>query len=155
MVTIWPRTTLVFQDFKLFPNLNGYDNCALGLDHEQTRQAITKFATELGVSESFTRRPREMSHGQQQRIAIIRALARNPKYLLLDEVTSALDRHSRDALAVLLKSECDRNQAGILFATHDWEFASKLGTRYCILRESQITEVQSLIEAAHLFEHRS
>jgi len=153
---MWPKLTMIFQDFKLFPNLTGFDNCLLGLKSDKQIhyvQRIEDLARGLGVEQSLVRRPREMSQGQRQRVAIIRGLVRNPTFLLLDEPTSALDRFAREALVDVIKQQSADNEMGILFASHDWEFAAKLASEYLVLQSGTAFRVDSLAAAVRIFEH--
>jgi polar amino acid transport system ATP-binding protein len=153
---VWPKLTMVFQDFKLFPNLTGLDNCILGLTSDTQIDYVKRIevlAKSLGVEQSLVRRPLEMSQGQRQRIAIIRGLVRSPTFLLLDEPTSALDRFACEALIGVIKQQCANDEIGILFASHDWEFAAKLASEYLVLRSGRAFRVKSLADAVRVFEN--
>lgn len=121
------NTTLVFQDIRLFPNLTGLRNCTLGL-YPPRAELVRDLLCRLLVEHCATKFPREMSHGERQRIAIARALVREPKMLLLDEPTSALDERSQSALLTELVAARTRG-AAILAVSHDWEFVARFAQR--------------------------
>jgi ABC-type sugar transport system ATPase subunit len=143
---IWPEITLVFQDFQLFPTMTAMENCCFGIDQIDVRNRAADYALALGVDYCLDRRPRQLSKGEQQRVSIIRALVRNPFFLLLDEPTAALDKDSRRLLHNLLLQESKSRNLTTLFVTHDLVFARDLGTRALMiddqcLRNSNISSV--------------
>ncbi len=152
---VWPEVSMVFQDLRLFPNLTGEENALLGLNQtDGVKARLLSLAMLLGVDACLGKKPRKMSQGEQQRIAILRALARNPKYLLLDEPTSALDPFARKTLAELLADICASTKMGLLFATHDWEFASALAKNHFTLHNGNGVLSSTLQEAVeHLTAH--
>lgn len=145
---VWPRVTLVFQDVRLFPNLSARENCLLGLPASESvnhHRNLESLADHLFVQHCLDQKPRQMSQGEQQRVAIMRALIRRPTYLLLDEPTAALDPMMRLELAKMLMQRS--KETAILFSTHDWEFASHLANRFLIIRQARLTSTQTLHEA--------
>jgi putative ABC transport system ATP-binding protein len=121
----------VFQSFFLLPRLQAWQNVALPLTYRQLSEAeIKKKAIAqldaVGLSDRVFHHPNELSGGQQQRIAIARALVGEPKLLLADEPTGALDSQTSDMIMKLLM---DLNQQGqtIFIITHDEEVASQCG----------------------------
>lgn len=135
---IWPQITLVFQDLQLFPTMTAIENCCFGLEDGEAKTKVNDYARILGVDYCLNRRPIHLSRGEQQRISIIRAMVRNPLFLLLDEPTAALDQKSRSQLQdLLLRESIDENLA-VLFVTHDLVFAREVGTRALILDNQQL-----------------
>lgn len=148
----WPRITLVFQELKLFPNLNGLENCLIGSNDRfmNSEHEFARLASKLGVLEALDRKPRAMSQGQRQRIAIIRSLLCNPSYLLLDEPTAALDQSSRESLASTLQQAAVERGMGILVATHDWAFAARVARSFVAIVGRELFETNSLNAALDL-----
>lgn len=95
----------------------------------------------LGLDESLLERfPPELSGGQLQRVVVAIALGSNPKLLLLDEPTTALDPASKEAMIVLLKTLQEKIGFRILFVTHDMGVASALCEDICVLRDGRVIE---------------
>lgn len=134
---------LVFQNFNLFPHLSVLENCTLAyrLKHKCSKVDANAKAFELlkqlGLSDQVNKYVDQCSGGQQQRIAIARALMMDPQMLLIDEPTSSLDQQNIKILVNLLKH---LHQSGltIILITHDENFALKLCTRIIELKEGQI-----------------
>ena len=102
----WPRVTMVFQRLFLWPHMTLMENIELPIRlHGMDVQAAKNLVSELGLEQCIDRYPNESSTGEcQQRTAIVRALSLQPEYLLLDEVTSALDvQHVATVLRLLKK----------------------------------------------------
>jgi len=122
----WPLLTVVFQQHFLWPHLTLYENIALPLRERMSRRQIGETVDELtnlfDMSRFIRRYPNEASVGQQQRVALARALALRPKYILLDEVTSALDVEQIVKLLDHLTKLMERG-IGIVIVTHLLGFA--------------------------------
>jgi putative ABC transport system ATP-binding protein len=113
----------VFQTFNLLQGFTALENVLLGMmfgpgaDHAYARHLLER----VGLKDRMNYRPRQMSVGQQQRVAVARALANRPKLVLADEPTGNLDRRSaKDALA-LIREVCRESQAALLLVSHDVE----------------------------------
>lgn len=127
---------VIFQEFNLIPYLSVLDNALLGahfagLEKNASRARVEKYLLDLGISrELFSRSARCLSVGQQQRVAVARALAIQPKILIADEPTSALDSDTRDLFMQLLfktargAPEKDPLGCTIIFVSHDKSLAS-------------------------------
>ncbi len=135
----------VFQAFNLFPHLTVVENITLAphLVHGVKKEAADKSARELltrfGLADKADEFPNLLSGGQQQRVAIIRAVATNPKILLLDEVTSALDP-VLIAEVLNLISELKQEGMTMVIATHEMGFAKKIADRVVFLHKGRVHE---------------
>lgn len=144
-VSVRRRLGLVFQAFNLFPNLTVAENVALGprRAHGQPKDQALARAHELlerfGLAGRERDYPDRLSGGQQQRVAIVRALATNPRALLLDEVTSALDPELVGEVLSAIR-ELKREGMTMLIATHEMAFAREVADQVCFLHEGLIAE---------------
>jgi spermidine/putrescine transport system ATP-binding protein len=142
------RVNTVFQQYALFPHLNAFDNVAYGLRVRRTpKEDIEKSVNEalamvkmLPFARSF---PAKTSGGQQQRIALARALVNRPRLLLLDEPLSALDANLRRQMQLELKSLQREVGIAFVFVTHDQDEAMALSDRIALLRSGVLEQVAS------------
>ncbi|MDO4643928.1 MAG: amino acid ABC transporter ATP-binding protein [Cardiobacteriaceae bacterium] len=139
---------MVFQSYKLFNHLNVIDNILLGPMKAQKRQRAEielqadRLLQRVGLYERKTAYPRELSGGQKQRIAIVRSLCLNPKLLLLDEITAALDTEMvREVLDVVL--ELAAEGMTMLIVTHEMGFARKVADRIIFMDQGSIVETNN------------
>jgi NitT/TauT family transport system ATP-binding protein len=128
----------VFQSYTLFPWLTVAQNIAFGLREkgvsERERLDIArKWADRVGLSSFVDHFPKQLSGGMQQRTAIARALANDPKILLLDEPFGALDNQTRVLMQELLLGIWESAQKTVLFVTHDIEEAIFVGSRVVVM----------------------
>ncbi len=136
---------IVFQSFNLFPHMTVLDNITLaprkvlGMDRDQAEAKGLELLRQVGLSEKATDYPDRLSGGQQQRVAIVRALAMEPKLMLLDEITSALDP---ELVAEVLNIVRDLARDGMtmMLATHEMGFAREVSSKVCFLHEGVIHE---------------
>lgn len=116
---------VVFQQFNLIPYLSLLDNVLLaahfaGLDRTEAELRARQLLTALGLERELIERPaRQLSVGQQQRVAVARALIAKPEILLADEPSSALDSDSRDAFIELLLDNARLTGCTVIFVSHD------------------------------------
>ena len=135
----------VFQAFNLFPHLSVLENITLAprLVHKMTKLDADTLAKSLlsrfNLADKADEYPNLLSGGQQQRVAIIRAVATNPKILLLDEVTSALDP-ILIAEVLNLISELKAEGMTMVIATHEMGFAKKIADRVVYLHNGRVHE---------------
>lgn len=134
---------VVFQQFNLFPHLTVLDNLVmpLRLRTKRSKQECVAAAIELldilGLKDQIAKFPYQCSGGQQQRIAIARALVLNPKVLLIDEPTSSLDKENVKKVEELLKTLHQRGLTLILI-THDLPFAQAMCKRVIELSDGNV-----------------
>ncbi|CAH1851714.1 amino acid ABC transporter ATP-binding protein [Convivina praedatoris] len=125
---------MVFQEKALFTHLDVLHNLTEGLIHVKkltkavANQQALKLLEQFEMTELANRFPYQLSGGQQQRIAIIRALAMQPKYLLLDEPTSALDPELEAQVLRILRSLAEQNTSMVI-VTHNMAFARQVADR--------------------------
>jgi putative ABC transport system ATP-binding protein len=133
----WRRNTagLVFQDFQLFPELGVLDNILLPVRFDRLRAAAALYerarmlAERVGV-DGATARTGALSRGEQQRVAVARALIRRPALLLADEPTASLDAENGTRVADLLFEMATEAQATVLIVSHDPALLARVGTIY-------------------------
>lgn len=124
----WPRVTVVFQQLFLWPHLTLRENILLPVRTDAGREAhLQELVGQFEMRDFVDRYPNEVSIGQRQRAALARAVITNPSYILLDEITSALDTEQTAAVLRYLLSLRDRG-LGIVVVTHLLGFARRLLT---------------------------
>ncbi len=137
---------MVFQSYALFPHLTAEQNVAFGmtikkLPREQIKKRCAELLELVGLSDKGRSYPHQLSGGQQQRIALARALAVEPKVLLLDEPLSALDAKVR----VTLRNEIRRIQQQLkttaIYVTHDQEEALAISDRIAVMAKGRIEQL--------------
>ena len=133
---------IIFQDYKLIPTKSVYDNVALVLEAAAApRRIIPKkvksILRSVGMEDRLKSFPPGLSGGEQQRIAVARAIIGDPKIILADEPTGSLDDESADAILDLLKDAHIRG-ATVIIATHDKSLMRKTGGHVLALRQGRI-----------------
>lgn len=138
----------VFQGIGLFPHMTVQENVAIVprlLDWPRAKQLrrVAQLLELVGIDpdEFGHRLPDQLSGGQQQRIGVARALAADPKYLLMDEPFGALDAMTRDALQQEILSLKQRLSKTIVFVTHDIFEALTIGDRIAVLHQGELQQV--------------
>lgn len=124
----------IFQQYNLLPALTAAENAAIPLiaagikDNEATRQARL-LLEQIGMAGQTEKLPRQLSGGQQQRVAIARALVHNPKLIVCDEPTAALDGKTGQAVMQILRGIANDKNRAVLIVTHDnriYQFADRI-----------------------------
>jgi polar amino acid transport system ATP-binding protein len=136
---------IVFQSFNLFPHMSVMENIVLApikvlrQSRSEAEATATALLARIGLAEKAREYPDRLSGGQQQRVAIVRALAMQPKLMLLDEITSALDP---ELVAEVLNIVRDLAKGGMtmLLATHEMGFAREVASKICFLYGGVIHE---------------
>lgn len=109
----------VFQFYNLIPNLTAKENVELALQICKDPLDAKKVLEEVGLGERLDNFPAQLSGGEQQRVSIARALAKNPKLLLCDEPTGALDYNTGKSILKLLQDTCRRKGMTVVLITHN------------------------------------
>ncbi len=143
----------VFQHYALFPHLTALQNVGYALGRGGRGRAA-ELLRGLGLEHLADRYPHELSGGQQQRIALARALAPQPRLLLLDEPFSALDIAVREKLQRELRGLQAERRLPVLYVTHRLEDAFAVGHRLAVMREGVVEQVGSIEEVARLPSNR-
>ncbi len=137
---------MVFQTYALFPNMTVRENIAFGLQMKKTpkveiEKRVSTVLEMIRLGDTAKRYPHQLSGGQQQRIALARALAVQPRVLLLDEPLSALDAEVR----VVLRGEIRRIQSELaittVYVTHDQEEALSISDKVVVMNKGLIEQV--------------
>jgi ABC-type nitrate/sulfonate/bicarbonate transport system ATPase subunit len=129
---------MVFQSYTLFPWLNVLDNVCFGLRERgwpraQQLDTAQRFIHQVGLQGFERHYPKQLSGGMQQRTAIARALANNPRMLLMDEPFGALDHQTRELMQELLLSIWEQQKKTVLFVTHDIDEAVFMAGRVVVM----------------------
>lgn len=132
----------IFQDFNLLDTLTAYENISLALSIQdvgvkEISKRVNEIATKLGITEVLNKYPYEMSGGQKQRVAVARAIITNPKIVLADEPTGALDSKSSKILLETFNYLNTKLNATILMVTHD-SFAASFANRVIFIKDGRI-----------------
>jgi polar amino acid transport system ATP-binding protein len=136
---------IVFQSYNLFPHMSVIENIMLaptrvgGISKREARDRGMRLLTSVGMAEKANAYPDSLSGGQQQRVAIVRALAMQPRVMLLDEITAALDPELvGDVLEIVRKLAAEG--LTMLLATHEMGFAREVASQVCFLDNGSILE---------------
>ena len=143
------RLGYVPQRFALFPHLTVADNIGFGLAQagkDERRRRVAALVREFQIEDLAARKPGNLSGGESQRVAMARALAINPRALLLDEPMSALDATSKRAMRTLLAERLQRLEIPTLLVTHDVADVESLAHRIAVLEQGTIVQTGSLAE---------
>ena len=136
---------MVFQSYHLFPHMSVLDNILLGplkvqkREPRQAREQAEQLLARVGLADKRDAFPRQLSGGQQQRIAIVRSLCMNPRVMLFDEVTAALDPEMvKEVLQVI--QGLAREGMTLLIVTHEMAFARAVADRIVFMDAGRILE---------------
>lgn len=139
---------IVFQNYALYPHMTAYQNLAFGLkikrmDRKTIQEKVMKAAGILEIEELLDRKPKAMSGGQNQRVAIGRAIVRDPKVFLFDEPLSNLDANLRVQMRIEIAKLHKRLNTTVVYVTHDQVEAMTLGDRIVILDKGEIQQIDT------------
>jgi len=135
------NVTLVFQNLALYSHLTVADNLAFGLRTPNSGEQVTATAKRLGIDHLLKRYPAELSGGEQQRVALGRAIVRQPAALLLDEPLSSLDGPTRRVLRRELKQVQRSLGVPTIYVTHDQAEALALGDRIAVIDKGRLQQI--------------
>jgi polar amino acid transport system ATP-binding protein len=136
---------MVFQDFQLFPHLTALENIieapvhVLRLPRAEANERARQLLARVGLADRADAYPRQLSGGQKQRVAIARALAMQPRGLLCDEITSALDPELKAEVLEVLE-DLKHDGLTLLVVTHEIGFARRAADRVVVLADGKIIE---------------
>ena len=136
---------IVFQSFNLFPHMSVLENVTLApikvlnLDRGEAEARAQALLKRIGLEAKAGEYPDRLSGGQQQRVAIVRALAMEPKVMLLDEITSALDPELVSEVLNIVRDLASQGMT-MLLATHEMGFAREVASKVCFLYDGVIHE---------------
>lgn len=122
------RIGFVFQTFNLLPAFSALENVLLGMSFSRkkaSRERAKELLALVGLEHRLNHRPKQMSVGEQQRVAVARALANQPRLLLADEPTANVDVANQETILKLLRDACTQHQIAMLMVTHSREVASQ------------------------------
>ena len=140
------NVSMVFQDYALYPHMNVFDNMSYGLrlqgyPSDEIRARVFTAAEGLHLSMLLGRKPRQLSGGEQQRVALGRAIVKDPLVFLFDEPLSSVDAKMRAEMRVDLKRVHRELGATFVYVTHDQVEAMTLGDRIAVLRDGVLQQV--------------
>lgn len=138
--------SMVFQHFNLFPHMSARENVMLapmkvkGVSQDEADENAQALLNKVGLGDKLDHTPAELSGGQKQRVAIARSLAMEPKVMLFDEVTSALDPELVGEVLTVLRELAASGEMTMMMVTHEMGFASEMADRVLMFDRGQILE---------------
>lgn len=139
---------MVFQSYALYPHMSVTDNIAFplkarGIGKAERKERIRRAAEVLGIQALLRRRPARLSGGEKQKVALARALVRDPSLFIFDEPLSSLDAQVRAMARVELRALHDRTGVTTIYVTHDQVEAMGLGDRVAVMRFGKLRQLGS------------
>lgn len=137
---------MVFQHFNLFPHMTILRNCTeapiqvLGLKKKEAEKRAKEMLEKVGLGDKVDNYPYQLSGGQKQRVAIARALVMQPKVMLFDEVTSALDPELVGEVLQVIKGLAEQGDMTMILITHEMDFAMEISDRVVFFADGYLTE---------------
>ena len=132
----------VFQFYNLIPNLTALENVELALQICKDPLDAKKVLEDVGLGDRLDNFPAQLSGGEQQRVSIARALAKNPKLLLCDEPTGALDYNTGKAILKLLQNMCRERGMTVIVITHNQALAP-MADRLIHIKKGQVSHMET------------
>lgn len=140
------KTSMVFQNYNLFKNKTVLDNVMLPmtsvqkLEKDEAKKNALQYIDQVGLMDKINEYPSRLSGGQQQRVGIARAMAVNPKLILLDEPTSSLDPELVLGILEILKNLANEYKRTMIIVTHEMRFARDIADRIVFIDDGKIIE---------------
>ncbi|QQK75524.1 ectoine/hydroxyectoine ABC transporter ATP-binding protein EhuA [Salicibibacter cibarius] len=137
---------MVFQQYNLFPHMSIMRNCTeapvhvLGISKDEAKKRAKEMLEKVGLGDKVDQYPSQLSGGQQQRVAIARSLVMQPKVMLFDEVTAALDPELVGEVLEVLKDIAAEGDTTMMIITHEMDFARDVADRVLFLDNGKIAE---------------
>ena len=137
---------MVFQHFNLFPHMTILRNCTeapihvLGLKKKEAEKRAKEMLDKVGLGDKVDNYPYQLSGGQKQRVAIARALVMQPKVMLFDEVTSALDPELVGEVLQVIKGLAEQGDMTMILITHEMDFALEISDRVVFFADGYLNE---------------
>ncbi|HFI0306534.1 methionine ABC transporter ATP-binding protein [Streptococcus suis] len=146
---------MIFQHFNLMAQMTAAENVAFALKHsgltkEEKAAKVAKLLDLVGLADRAENYPSQLSGGQKQRVAIARALANEPKILISDESTSALDPKTTKQILALLQELNEKLGLTIVMITHEMQIVKDICNRVAVMQDGQLIEEGSVLE---IFSH--
>ena len=142
----------VFQTFNLLSAFTALENVILGMTFAKGKknvQRAEKLLDRVGLSHRSSHRPGKMSVGEQQRVAVARALANQPKLLLADEPTANVDPNNQQQIVDLIRNTCQEEKISLIMVTHSMEVSSQFD------RIDELADVNQVVAQARAAANRS
>lgn len=140
---------VIFQSFQLIPNRSAFQNVELplilaGVDRSERKTRVTEAIDRVGLSERRRHKPSQLSGGEQQRVAVARAIVTRPKVLLADEPTGNLDSQTAQSITQLMLDVVEEKSSTLVLITHDRELAETCCDRIVHLSDGRLLEQPSV-----------
>ncbi|GBC71624.1 sn-glycerol-3-phosphate import ATP-binding protein UgpC [Candidatus Calditenuaceae archaeon HR02] len=140
------RVAMVFQDYALYPHMKVFDNIALNLQirkvpRDEIRRKVLEVAELLGIKHLLERKPGQLSGGEQQRVALGRAIVREPSVFLMDEPLSNLDAALRARMRGELKKLHERLKTTTIYVTHDQVEAMVMADKIAVMKNGKVQQI--------------
>ncbi len=140
---------VIFQSFQLIPNQSAFQNIELplilaGVERSERKSRVSEVIDRVGLDPRRHHKPAQLSGGEQQRVAVARAIVNRPKVLLADEPTGNLDSRTAASITELLLDIVEENKATLVLITHDQRLAETCADRIIHMSDGRIIESQDV-----------